>query len=111
MHTHETKDQFIALRARGLSLARIASQLGVSKTTLVDWNAELQPQIRALRAVEFEALQEKILVSREKDLSRLAALQEKIDSELSGRSFQFITSYTLACMGALVRRQIPRSVL
>ncbi len=42
MHTNETKDRFIELRAQGLSLAKIASDLGVSKRTLVDWNHEFR---------------------------------------------------------------------
>jgi len=49
----------------GLSLARIAPRLHVSQRTLVDWNRQLPPDIRALRAVHLEALHEQTLASRE----------------------------------------------
>jgi len=65
MHTTDTKKQFIELRAKGWSLARIAPHLHVSVRTLVDWNLQAQGEIRVARAVEVEALQEKILASHE----------------------------------------------
>ncbi len=37
----EQKSKFIHLRAKGNSYARITKELGVSKGTLVNWNAEL----------------------------------------------------------------------
>jgi hypothetical protein len=53
MYNNDTNDQFAELRAKGLSLSRIASDLRVSQRTLVDWNRQLAPDIRALRAVHF----------------------------------------------------------
>ena len=58
MHSNDTKDQFLELRAKGLSLARIASDLHVSQRTLVDWNPQLAPDIRALRAADLAPLYE-----------------------------------------------------
>lgn len=106
MHTNDTKTRFVALRVNGLSLARIAKKLGVSKTTLIDWNRQLQPQIQALRAVEWEALQEKFVASREQELVRLADTLEKIEAELGERTFKGMHSYSLVGLAALVRRQL-----
>jgi orotate phosphoribosyltransferase-like protein len=36
MHSNDTKDHFLELRAKGLSLARIAADIHVSQRTLVD---------------------------------------------------------------------------
>ena len=59
MHSTDTKSQFIELRAKGWSLTRIASRINVSPRTLVEWNRQSQAEIRLLRAVELEALQER----------------------------------------------------
>ena len=71
MYDTDTKSQFLELRANGWSLARIAAHLKVAQRTLVDWNRQEHEQIRTLRAIELEALQEKILSTREQELTRL----------------------------------------
>ena len=58
MYCNDTKDQFAELRAKGLSLSRIASDINVSQRTLVEWNRQLASDIRDLRAVHLEALHE-----------------------------------------------------
>jgi len=40
MHSNETKDQFVELRASGKSFGDIAEQLNVSKSTLHGWEDE-----------------------------------------------------------------------
>ena len=64
-------DKFIELRAQGWSLGHIASELHIAKRTLVEWSREYAAQIQALRALEQELVQEKILASREEELTRL----------------------------------------
>jgi len=60
MHATDTKSRFIELRAQGWSLARNAAPLNVAKRTLVDWNQPAQTESSTLKAVELEALQEKL---------------------------------------------------
>ena len=38
----ELKADFVQLRAKGLPYLRIAERLGVAKSTLANWNAELE---------------------------------------------------------------------
>jgi orotate phosphoribosyltransferase-like protein len=52
MHTEETRHQFIELRARGWSLGHIATELDVSKRTLVDWNKEYSGDVESFRGLE-----------------------------------------------------------
>jgi len=52
----ELKDQFIELRAKGLSYQKISRRLKVSKSTLANWSTELEGEIASLRAMELEAL-------------------------------------------------------
>ena len=57
----ELKMKFIELRAKGLSLRKIASQLDVSVTTLTTWSKALEAQIGQRKALELEALQGAVL--------------------------------------------------
>ena len=54
----QKKSQFVQLRAKGLSYAKIAKELKVSKSTLTNWNQELHTEIAQAKAMELEALQE-----------------------------------------------------
>src|SRR5438552_3032757 len=85
MHTIDTKADFIHYRSLGLSLARIAERLRVSKPTLVDWNREFHLPINSLRAVELEALHERFLAAHEQDLAQLVARQNAVERELAKR--------------------------
>ncbi len=110
MHGTETKSQFIELRAQGWSLARIAAHLNVSQRTLVDWNRQEHEEIRTLRAVELEALQEKILATREQELKRLKAELDRIDQELAKRTTEFISTENLYRLAALLRGEDPQGL-
>jgi len=87
MYCNDTKDQFLEMRAKGLSLSHIATDLHVSQRTLVEWNRRLAPDIRALRAVHLEALHEQTLASREQDLARLAKVQTNVEAAITKRDF------------------------
>jgi len=63
MKDEETIARFIHLRAQGLSFARIATELNVSKPTLINWGRQFQFEIQNLRSVETEALAEKRFTS------------------------------------------------
>ncbi|MCI0746070.1 MAG: hypothetical protein L0Y58_11750 [Verrucomicrobia subdivision 3 bacterium] len=54
MHTNETKDQFVELRAEGKSFGQISEQLGVAKSTLHQWEDERADDIARLRRIEWE---------------------------------------------------------
>jgi hypothetical protein len=106
MYDQQTKTQFIELRSQGWSLARLSTQLRISKRTLVDWNHMFQSEISALRGVEIEALQEKLLASQEEQLSRLARHQKAIEAELADRNLKSISTENLFRLAALISRQI-----
>ena len=64
MKTTDTKEQFINLRAKGLSYAKISDELKVSRKTLVDWNNSLREEVANRKALELEALFEKYFLLR-----------------------------------------------
>jgi transposase len=111
MHTVDTKSRFIELRAKGWSLARIAKAIDVSQRTLVDWNRQHRAELQALRAVEVEALEEKLLASHEHELACLARSLEKIENVLSERKFDYEPARDLFHMAALVRSEIRKKRL
>jgi hypothetical protein len=106
MHSTDTKSQFMELRAKGWSLGRIAAQIGVSKRTLVDWNQQHHLELQLLRAVEMEALEERILASHEDELVRLATHQKAIEQELLTRRFSGLPTDKLFRLSSIVRDQI-----
>src|ERR1051325_8572968 len=77
--------RFIELRAQGLSFARIATELGVSKPTLIDWSRKFQYEIDHLRAVELEALRDRHLVAVNDRLKSLADHSRRVEEELARR--------------------------
>jgi transcriptional regulator with XRE-family HTH domain len=108
MHDNDTKNQFLELRAKGWSLSRIAERLNVAQRTLVDWNRQEHEQIRALRAIECEALQEKILATHEQELVRLKQELDRLEAELAKRTVQYVSTENLYRLSALVRAEIRK---
>ena len=56
MKDNEIKTRFMELRAQGLPLKKIAAEIKVSKTTLINWDRDFKGEIDNLRAVELEAM-------------------------------------------------------
>ena len=50
MHSNETINQFLNLRAQGWTFARIADHLRVSKPTLLNWSNKHQYELEAMKA-------------------------------------------------------------
>ena len=106
MHSTDTKSQFLELRAKGWSLARIAERLSVGQRTLVDWNRQHRSELAILRAVEVEALQEKILASHESELSRLTHHLNRIEDALAERKLSCLDTETLFKLAARLRVEL-----
>lgn len=85
---HELKAQFVELRARGLSYAKIASRLKVAKATLTNWSQELEAEIASLKAMELEALYESYHLLKEGRIKLLGEQLQTIQAEISKRDFK-----------------------
>jgi transposase-like protein len=81
----EQKHQFVMLRAKGYSYARIASKLGVAKGTLTAWNIELEAEIAKARSVELEALQEEFFLLKEGRIRLIGEQLKAIQTEIGKR--------------------------
>jgi transcriptional regulator with XRE-family HTH domain len=71
MKEYETKARFIELRGHGLPLKRIADEIGVSKTTLVNWEQDHKERVDNVQVMELEALDEKYYLSVRKKVEFL----------------------------------------
>lgn len=81
----EQKHRFVVLRAKGYSYARISRELRVSKGTLTAWNAELEAQVAATRAMELEALQEEFFLLKEGRIRLIGEQLKAIQTEIGKR--------------------------
>jgi hypothetical protein len=104
MHTTDTKNQFVKLRAQGWSFARIAAQLRVSKPTLLSWNRQSQAQLRSPRALELKALQESLLPDEE--LFRCTIFLRTVEQELASRSLRKLSTAELHRLASLLRLRL-----
>lgn len=92
---NELKDQFVDLRARGWSYAKIARKLKVSKSTLANWSVELEAQIASLRAIELDALYEKYYLAREARIRLLGEQIKSLQEELKKRDLKDVPTEKL----------------
>ena len=81
----ELKAEFIQLRAKGLPYVRIAERLGVAKSTLANWNFELEAEIASARAMELEALQAEFFLLKEGRIMLLGEQLQRLRGELASR--------------------------
>ena len=91
----ELKEDFIRLRAQGFSYAKIAERLGVAKSTLANWNADLEAEIASARAMELEALQEEYFLLKEKRISLLGEQLRRLRDELETRDLSEVATEKL----------------
>ena len=89
MHTQDTINQFIELRARNISIRNIAGQIGVHRNTLLQWQQTYAHEIDNLRTVELEAIQERILPKYEEQLTELVEDYKRVTEVLRRRDYGY----------------------
>ena len=108
MKDHETVQRFIELRAQGLSFARIAQELAVSKNTLIEWSRSHQFEIQNLRSIETELLAERCFASRQQRWESLARHLARLDEELAKRDLSQVPTARLFHLASLLRAEVHR---
>ena len=86
MIEHETKLRIVELRAKGTSIQKIASTLGIAKQTVVDVCKELKEEVALHKALRLDELYESAALSVEARISSLSSLLKRIREELDSRS-------------------------
>lgn len=82
MKSQEQKTDFIRLRAEGRSLRAIEAEIGVSKSTLSEWDKALSAEVSALRAESLEELYSSYGMAKEARIRRIGETLRRIDSAL-----------------------------
>jgi len=109
MHDEQTGQRFIELRSQGWPFARIATELKVSKPTLINWSRKHQFQIQNLRAVELEAVADQWLSSVSDRLNSLGRQLHKVEAELATRDIKALSTPQLYAIARNLRRQIQQT--
>src|SRR4051812_47486328 len=95
MNDVEKQQRFVFLRAEGWSFARIAADLNISKTTLINWSRKFQFDIQNQRTIIVETLQEKWLATRDARVNALGEQLRKVETELAGRDLSAVPTARL----------------
>jgi DNA-binding XRE family transcriptional regulator len=109
-HTEETKNRFIELRAIGLSLDKIAAEIGVTKKTLWEWGKEFEDEIADLRVLAREHLKEKLLGNTEQWCGRLVIHFNRLDEEFGRRKLQYSPTESVFRMMLSARDKITKEL-
>ena len=109
MHTPETVQRFVELRAQGWSYARLMTELNVTKPTLIAWSRKHQFDIQNLHAIELEALREKWLASTTERVDKLGMQLQSIETELARRDLSTLNTPQLLTAARDLRRQIDQA--
>jgi hypothetical protein len=108
MKDQETVQKFIDLRAQGWSFVRIASELGVAKSTLTEWSRKSRFEINNRRALVLDDLQDRILGTVQSRVASLAEKLSRVEQELRQRGLKEVSTSQLYSLAASLRRQIKR---
>jgi len=108
MHDDKTVQRFIDLRVQGWSFARLATELNVSKPTLIAWSRKHQHTIANLVAIEREERLNQLLATSEERLRRLGAELRAAEAELAKRDLASLSTGRLLTHLESLRRQVRR---
>lgn len=108
MKDQETVQKFIDLRAQGWSFVRMASELGVAKSTLTEWSRKFRFNIQNRRALVLDDLQDRVLGTVQSRVAGLAEKLGRVENELRQRGLTEVSTPQLFSLAASLRRQIER---
>jgi hypothetical protein len=108
MHTPETRQKFVERRAQGWSLIRISSELGVARSTLIEWSRQLRFDIQNQLAIELDDLRNRLLGPRQARASGLAEKLARVEEELRKRDLATLSTRSLFSLSRALRREIER---
>lgn len=95
MKTTDKKADFIELRAKGLSYAKIAEQLHISKSTCSSWEQELKAQIQERKEARLTELYTLYGMEKESRIERVGTALAEIDKALATKDLSELPADTL----------------
>ena len=95
MKTTDKKADFIELRAKGLSYAKVCEQLHISKSTCSSWEQELKAQIQELKDARLSELYTLYGMEKEARIQRVGTALADIDKALATKDLAELPADTL----------------
>ncbi len=86
----QTINQFILLRAQGLSYDKISQMLKISRGTCSNWDSKYTREIADHKAAELNALYDEYFMGHKARIKRLGGICNKLDEEINRRDFSEI---------------------
>ena len=86
----DTVNEFILLRAQGLSYDKIAKKLKIGRATCSNWDSKYMREIADRKAEELNALYEEYFMGHKARIKRLGGICNKLDEEINKRDFSQI---------------------
>jgi hypothetical protein len=108
MHTQETQQKFIERLAQGWTYVRIMTELGVAKSTLIEWSRKFRFEINNLKAIEMNDLQTRILGTVQSRVTELARKLTVVEEEIRKRDLTQVPTTRLFLLAETLRREIAR---
>src|SRR5687768_5958288 len=108
MYPVEITNQFIELRSRDVSLERIAQQLGINKSTAIDWQRRYQTQIDEFKAIHLDAVRERLTTRYEDELEFAMSELKRIRAELKTRDWDYEATTFLHHAEAAAYRRVQK---
>ena len=108
MHDQKTVERFIELRVQGWVFTRIASELNVTKTTLIAWSHKHQHTIANLIAIEQENRLHEHLASGEVRMQKLGAQLRAAEAELAQRDLATLSTGRLLTHVESLQRRLQK---
>jgi hypothetical protein len=106
MHSTETLNRFVNLRAQGWSFDRITDHLHVSKPTLLDWSRKHQLRLDALKNDQQRFAQDGLRTSHQQEFQRLIGFHEALCQELLSRTLKDIPGNEIETLACEIEQQI-----
>ncbi len=89
------KEQFVELRAQGMSFASISGKLNVSKATLIGWSKDAKEDIGNMRQIHLEGLREKYRIGAERRMELFAKQLDAVEGEIAKRDLATVPTERL----------------
>lgn len=106
MHSLDKHERFIELLARGKSLASIATELDVARSTLIAWSRQHRLAIQNARAFELDDLRQRLLGTREFRATACSNLLGRVEEEIKKRDLASLPTWRLFELAESLRRRI-----
>ena len=106
----QNKENFIQLRAQGLSFDKISAEMGISKPTLIKWNQEFSKEVANLVYFNSEKLIEQYKLLKIQKIEALASTLSRILEEISKRNFENVGIKDLISIAFTIENKLKESI-